>query len=122
MGRILIEFFSSLILSVIAFFMSAGVYSMLNVTYGGDKGKVLFGLFLGLPLGSILGIVLTEKLIYKTLGWNIFGIIIAALLSLITNYLGLMMLDKMGSGTIIIIPLFVTVICLFGYHIVLLFK
>jgi hypothetical protein len=95
---------------------------MLNVTYGGDKGKVLFGLFLGLPLGSILGIVLTEKLIYKTLGWNIFGIIIAALLSLITNYLGLMMLDKMGSGTIIIIPLFVTVICLFGYHIVLLFK
>lgn len=122
MGRILIEFFSSLILSVIAFFMSAGVYNMLNVTYGGDKGKVLFGLFLGLPLGSILGIVLTEKLIYKSLGWNIFGIIIAALLSLITNYLGLMMLDKMGSGTIIIIPLFVTVICLFGYHIVLLFK
>jgi hypothetical protein len=122
MGRILIEFFSSLILSVIAFFMSAGAYNLLNVTYGGDKGKVLFGLFLGLPLGNILGIVLTEKLLYKTLGWNIFGIIMAVLLSLITNYFGLMMLDKMGSGTIILIPLFVAVFCLFGYHIVLLFK
>jgi len=68
MWRILIEFFSSLILSVIVFFMSAGVYNMLNMTYGGDKGKVLFGLFIGLPLGSILAIILTEKLIYKPWG------------------------------------------------------
>jgi len=48
--------------------MSAGVYNMLNMTYGGDKGKVLFGLFIGLPLGSILAIILTEKLIYKPWG------------------------------------------------------
>jgi Co/Zn/Cd efflux system component len=119
MKRIFFDYFSGLILSGIGFFVFVGIYNGLNITYGGDKGKVLFGLFFGLPLGTIIGIVLTEKLIYKIQSWNISGIIVAALLSVIANYFGLIMLDKMGSGTIVIVPLFVAVICLFGYHVVL---
>jgi hypothetical protein len=124
MKRIFLDFLSGLILSIIGFLMFAGVYSALellkiDISYGGDKGKVLFGLFVGLPLGSILGIVLTEKFVYKAQGWNIWGIILAALLSVISNYLGIVMLDKIGGGFVIIIPLFAVVMCLFGYHVVL---
>jgi hypothetical protein len=127
MRRIFLDFFSGLILSIIGFLMFAGLYSAfellrININYGGDKGKVLFGLFFGLPLGSILGIVLTEKLVYKAQGWNILGIILAALLSVIGNYLGIIMLDRIGGWVFILIPLLVVSICVFGYNIVFLFK
>ncbi len=127
MKRILLEFCASLILSVIGFLSFAVIYDALellkvSINFWGDKGKVLFGLFFGLPLGSILGILFTEKLIYKTHGWNILGIVLAVLLSVVSNYLGIIMLEKVGGGFVILIPLLVVVICLLGYNFGLFFN
>jgi hypothetical protein len=126
MRRILLDFVSSLIFSVVGFLVFACIYnaleSRLDIDFAGDKGKVFFGLFFGLPFGSILGILLIEKLIYKAQGWNILGIVLAALLSVVGNYLGIIMLDKIGGSVVILIPLLVVSVCVFGYSIVLLFK
>jgi len=127
MRRIFLDFVSSLIMSVIGFIVFAGIYNALdllklNINFAGDKGKVFFGLLFGLPIGSILGILLIEKLIYKSPNWNIWGIVIAVLLSVISNYLGVIMLDKFGGWFFIIIILLVVSMCVFGYNVTLLFK
>jgi hypothetical protein len=125
--KIFLEFCAGLILSVMGFLLFAVIYNALeilkvNINFWGDKGKVLFGLFFGLPLGSILGILLSEKLIYKTQGWNIPGIVLAVLLSVLSNYLGIIMLEKVGGGFVIFVPLLVVVICLLGYNFGLFFN
>ena len=126
MRRILLDFVSSLILSAIGFLLIGYIYQALDLRYdigfGGDKGNALIGLFLGLPCGAILGILVVEKLLYKTKGWNVWGIFLAVLLSFISNCLGIIMLDKIGGSAAIFILLLVVITCLFGYRIVLFLK
>lgn len=52
-------------------------------------------------------------------GDTLFFVII---LSSIGNYMGIVMLDKMGGGVVMLVPLLVVLLCLFGYNIGLLFK
>jgi hypothetical protein len=127
MRRIILSFISSVILSIIGFMALAGIYKTLellkvDVNFGGDKGNVFFCLFLGLPLGGISGILLIEKLVYKSEGWNILGIGASVLLSLISIYLGIILMDRAGGEFVLLIPIVVGLFCLFGYKIGFLFK
>jgi hypothetical protein len=94
----------------------------LEIDFGGDKGTVLAGLFFGIPIGSILGIVLSEKLIYKAHGWNAFGIGLAASMGLISVFFGIRMMDHFGSKFIFFIPFLTVLICIVAYQIVTFFK
>jgi hypothetical protein len=127
MRRIFLDFILGLISSIAGFLIFVGIYNLLEILridlhFGGDKGKVFWGLFFGLTFGSISGILLAEKLIYKEQGWNISGIILAIFLSLIGNYISVIILDKIGGGFVIFIPFFIVMVSLIGYYIGFLFK
>ncbi len=127
MKRILLEFFMGSCFSIIGFFLVAYSWHFLlmlgiELRFGGDKGTILSGLVFGLPIGGLSGILLAEKLVYKTQGWNILGIVLAVLLSIISSVFGIYMMDKIGSYFIFLIPLLVTLTCLFGYNIGLIFR
>jgi hypothetical protein len=122
MRRIFLDFILGLISSIGGFLMFIGIYNFLEILridlhFGGDKGKVFWGLFFGLTIGSISGILLAEKLIYKEKGWNIWGILLAIFLSLIGNYISVIILDKIGGGFVFFVPLFIVMVSLIGYHI-----
>ncbi len=126
MRRIILDFISSFVLSIIGFLAFAGIYKLLellrfNINFGGDKGAVLFGLFFGLPLGSLLGVLINERFIYKAQDWNFIGMILAGFLSFIISYFSIIILEKYGGGCVILIPLLVAAMCVFAYNIVLLF-
>jgi hypothetical protein len=120
MKRIFFEYFAGLLLSVVGFFVFLGVYSLLALVkiyigVGGDKAKIFFGLFLGLPLGSLLGMLLVDILVYK-IGLNYFSLAIAATLSFLGVYCGVIMLDKVGGLSALFIPVIVTGLCLLGLN------
>ena len=122
MRRIFLDFILGLISSIAGFLIFVGIYNLVEILridlhFGGDKGKVFGGLFFGLTFGSICGILLAEKLIYKEQGWNISGIILAIFLSLIGNYISVIILDKIGGGFVFFIPFFIVMVSLIGYHI-----
>jgi hypothetical protein len=127
MGRIFLNFIIGLISSIGGFLIFVGLYNLFEILkidphLGGDKGKVYWGIFFGLTFGSIFGILLAEKIIYKEPRWNISGIIMAIILSLVGNYVSVIILDKIGGGFMIFIPIFIVTLSLIGYHIGLIFK
>jgi hypothetical protein len=122
MKKVGIEFISSLFFSIIGFLLFSGVYTVLeaakvNINFGGDKGKAIFGLFFGLSIGGTFGVFLIEKVIYKTPGWNILGIFLSILFCTIGCYLGMILLDKLGSIFVLFFPLIAATMCVLGYNI-----
>jgi hypothetical protein len=84
--------------------------------FGGCKYVVITGLFIGLPIGSVLGVLLTKKLILKDGRPFILRTIISLILGLGGVVLGFYLLDVLGSQYLIIIPITVVILVLCGYH------
>jgi uncharacterized membrane protein YeaQ/YmgE (transglycosylase-associated protein family) len=127
MKRLLLEFAMSLGFSIIGLWSVAYSWDYLlkqgiELYLFGDKTDILSGLLLGMPLGGILGILLAEKLVYKTKGSNIFGTAMALILSIIGSLFGVYMMDVLGSYVIFLIPLLVAMICLIVSNLKLLFR
>jgi len=127
MKRVAIEFISSLFFSILGFLLFSGIYTVLeiakvDINFGGDKGKALFGLFFGLSIGGTFGVLFIEKLIYKTQGWNILGIFLAILFCTVCIYFGTILLDKIGGVFVLFFPLIAALMCVLGYNIGLLFR
>ncbi|NWF57632.1 MAG: hypothetical protein HXY45_22865 [Syntrophaceae bacterium] len=127
MKRLFLEFVMSLGFSIIGFwFVFYSWYYFLKqgieLYFFGDKTSGLSGILLGIPLGGILGILLAQKLVYKTKGWNVFGTAMALILSIIGCLFGIYMMDEVGSYVIFLIPLLVAMMCLIGYHFKVLFR
>ena len=118
--KIVSEFIAAFVLSLIGYLPIAAVsFWLFKIDH---VGIILLALFFGYPLGSILGILLIDKIFFKAKGWNIIGIIISVVLSFAGAYLGLVMLDKIGSEVFIFVPLLITFLCLIGYNLAFLFN
>jgi hypothetical protein len=121
--KLALEFLAGLIVSAIGFGFFAAllqipVLSRLETYLGGDKASVFAGLFLGLPIGGILGILLLDKIAFKTGGYNSIGIVTGLALSLILGGIGtLALLSKLGGSTFFIAPFLYVLLALVGYTI-----
>jgi len=117
--KISLEFVSGFVFCLLGYLIAVGITLFLiwiNFDLG-RMGTVLFAFFLGYPLGSILGIILVDKLYSKTKSWNRLGIGIAIVFSFMGGYLGFTMLKRgLGGYASVIVPLVITVFCLLGYN------
>ncbi|MCJ7776702.1 MAG: hypothetical protein MUP16_00060 [Sedimentisphaerales bacterium] len=124
--KIFVQSIVALVLSVCGFFFFGKAYfelcskTGLEIFVGGDKAPVFFGLLIGMPMSALLGIVLVEKIIFKSAGWNALGIIMGFALSFLGALLWeVRLLDKIGFGlvSILINSLVFTCCTVIGYYI-----
>jgi hypothetical protein len=119
--KLIFEFLGGLFVSLVcgvsfAFIFSLPGISKVGVNLGGDKASIFFGIFLGLPIGSLLGILFVDKVFYGFQGYNIWGILIGFTLSFFLGGIGsVVLLDKIGSPAIILAPLIIVLFSLVGY-------
>ena len=124
--KLLLEFIIGCILSVASAICFGLVYTMLymmleaEVFFGGDKAGPFFILFLGVPIGALLGISLVDKLLFKSQGYNIFGLVLGFILSQFGVVLGIFLLDSIGNTALFFIPLIIGLLSLVGYNVKLL--
>jgi hypothetical protein len=81
----------------------------------GRHGGIVAGMILGLSPGSVLGIVLAERIIYKEERWNIRSIIQALLFGIGGLLIGSWLLE-VGGLLVWFVPIVVVLMCLYGYH------
>jgi hypothetical protein len=123
--KIFLEFLVGLIVSLVGFGSFAVLLqipgiSKLGVYLGGDKASVFVGLFLGLPIGAILGIFLLDKIAFKAQGCNTIGIGIGAALSFVLGGFGtLLLMSKLGGPAAFVAPLLYVLLALIGYTVAL---
>lgn len=89
----------------------------IEIAYGGDKAAILVPLLFGLPLGALVGMVLVEKVVCKTTGWNVLGLLLGLMFSAIAYIVGLGMMDLFGGEAILSVPFLVALARLLGYRI-----
>jgi hypothetical protein len=121
--RILYQFAAGLILSFLVGALFSGVLTSLgNVGLGGDKGGILFGIFLGLPVGSLLGIFLVDEGLFRLKQKNFLGGFLGFILSSVSGVESLIILDELGTVGIILAPAISTLLALVGYWVPLIRK
>jgi hypothetical protein len=86
----------------------------IDIDLGGDKSTVFFALFFGVSIGSIMGVIISEKCVYKVATINIMGIIVSFCLSVFSSYGILCLMDRMGSWFIVFAPILSSILCLCG--------
>lgn len=89
-----------------------------DVNFGGDKAGVLWGIMIGMPLGSLAGFLIVDKTFYRNRSNNFLGMVIG----FITGFLfggigGIFLLDSFGGKVIVMIPLLIVVFSMIGYQI-----
>lgn len=120
--RFIIDFFSSLIFSIIGFILFAFIYQLLirinlEFYFGGCKSNIFVGLFFGMPLGSIIGILLAER---KDLEFRIhifINILLGILFCLMGALLGVVLLDQIGGWSIVFVPILMGLFSTVGFMI-----
>jgi hypothetical protein len=117
MQKIIFEYISGLVFSVFGFLGLAGLHALLEMvgfelTWGGDKGKFFWGMFLGLPAGSIFGFLVVDRLYFKVDTWSFRGMLLAFIIGVLGNVVGLYFLDRFGGGFFLAIPPLIVLACL----------
>lgn len=102
------QFLRCLKLSSVGFLIAIGIYSVLmklgmEIAFGGDKGQFLFGLFVGMPLGSMVALFLSDNIYSGVTGRHIVALVGAAMSNIVGNFLGLIMMDIMGGAIILLL-------------------
>jgi hypothetical protein len=121
MKKIIFDYVSGLVFSVIGFIGFSNLYSLaqilgLELTWGGDKGKFFWGTFLGLPVGSIFGFLVVDKLYFKLDTWNFPGMLSAFVIGILGNLVGLYLLDRLGGGFFFFLPFLIILVCTYSYN------
>lgn len=122
--RVFLEFIASFLLAMIGYLpvvIVAFLLDGLGINFGRTT-IILLALFFGYPLGSVLGILLADKVFLKTKGWNILAIALSLGLGLMAGFWALMMMGKLGDLSFVFIPALITCSAVVGYNIALLFK
>jgi len=88
----------------------------ISINFGGDKSGVFFIVFLGLPIGSLLGFSIVDKALYKTRGWNIIGLGIGLTLSILGALIGIMLISALGVIAVVLVPVMIITFSLTGYQ------
>jgi len=88
-----------------------------DVDFGGDKAGGLWGIIIGMPMGSLAGILIIDKVIYDLIGYNIFGLAIGLVGGIIFGGIGgIFLLDEFGNKALALIPLLIVAFSMFGYQ------
>lgn len=95
---------------ICSFLASAGM----NI---GHAMIVLLALVCGYPVGSILGIVLMDRIVFRANQWNVPGIAISLVLTLSAGYFGFTLLDTVGGSMFFLMPFITAFLSLVGYSI-----
>jgi hypothetical protein len=95
MKRIIQEFIVSVISSVICCLGVGSLYQLFLSNFEkSDKDNVFVGVFIGLPLGSILGLYILRKILFKKQkAFTFLRILTAYVIALIIGLLGVISLD-----------------------------
>jgi hypothetical protein len=112
------EFIVGTIFSLIGFISGALIHYLLTKPFNYNyHGGVFSGLFLGMPVGSLVGILLIEKCFNKVQGYNISGLLFGFLLSsLLGGFISVVLLDTYGSKKYFLIPFIITSFSMIGFH------
>ena len=121
MKRLIYKFLSalafSLLLSVFFYWVSHYLSNTINLkNIGGDKSGIFFVVFLGLPLGSSLGLFLIDRVLYRIRGWNIIGLCIGLILSIAGAFLGIFLLSALGLIAVFVVPIIIIISSMIGYQ------
>ncbi len=80
MLRIIYKIAAGLVLSILGalIFFEIGVVLSRRIDNfpGGDKAGPIWGVILGMPLGSVIGFLFIDKIIYKLEKYNILGMVV----------------------------------------------
>ena len=119
---IIIELCAVVIGSIAGVFIILAVYKLItllriDINFAGDKSNILFPLFFGLPIGSVGGIVLANRLFLDNQRWNILGIVIALILNVAGLIIGVRLLDILGGKFWFLIPVIGSIGTIAGYKI-----
>lgn len=123
MRKIILEFLIGCLLSgtcFVCFCILNILFESLDIEmfFGGDQASLFCGLFLGVPIGALVGISLVDKLIFKSQGSHMIGILVGFILGEFGVVLGIWLLDQIGVRAIFLIPFMVTCLSLIGYNII----
>lgn len=124
--KFVLEFLGALLLATAGSFCSvlfSDVISALklNINLGGDKANVFSVLFIGMPIGSLLGILLVDRIFFKYQGYNLIGLCIGFVLCAFVGGVGsVMLLDEIGGSAVFFIPPLIIFLSFVGYYIPLL--
>ncbi|MFA5191959.1 MAG: hypothetical protein WC740_14610 [Verrucomicrobiia bacterium] len=90
----------------------------------GDKSNGIVGIFVGCPLGSLLGVVLVDRWVVRSHPWNVIGIILGLFLSYPVAIAGLYATSRLGLGSIMFLgfPLIISIGVCIGYRVGALFR
>ena len=73
--------------------------------WGGDKGNVLWGLFLGVPIGAATGLWLVERAGYRSRPPILKALAVGAIPAWASAFVAVLMADRMGVAALLFLPL-----------------
>lgn len=122
MVRLLSKFVSGLFFALLfglsCYFLGSVLANELpNINFGGDKSGIVFGTFLGMPVGGLLGFLVVDKIVYKLETYNFLGLILGFTGSFLVGGIGsVKLLDTIGAKAIFLIPFLILSLSLAGYQ------
>ena len=117
MKKYILEFIVSFIFQVIMLPVVILLYRTgLFFNFGGDKGEILSGMFLALPLGSLIGIIIINRFYYKAFSWNLLNIIAPMTMALSGVILFVLLMDMRGGYVALLSLLIVPIMTTIGYE------
>lgn len=78
---------------------------------------VLLSLYFGFPLCGVVGVLLVDRIIYKTKEWHIREIVISVIAGCVVGYLGMLLLGRLGTGIVfVLMPLAIAIVNVVCYN------
>jgi len=116
--KIILDCLSGLVFALIGFISFAYLHSLFGIEleWGGDKGQVFWGIFLGLPIGSVFGFIVADRLFFRIRDLNLPGISLALVVGVLGNILGIYLLDRLGSEFAFFLPFLTIFTCTCLYN------
>ncbi len=113
--KIILEFVAGILFSLVAY-IPISMICLLLVLPIDNVGMAVITLFLAIPLGSIVGILIVERFVFNIKRWNSVALGIAIASGLLGGYLGLVMLENVSDIPFPVIALIVTGLVLAAYN------
>ena len=88
-----------------------------DIKFGGDKGIVLFPLFFGVPLGTVIGYMFIDKVFQKNHKLKIVAGLIGWFASVLGVFISLFLISSKGLTGLVLTPFIVAAVGLVGYSI-----
>lgn len=120
--NLLLQFVASITFSIFGFFCFVMLNKLfirigIEISFGGCKSDVLFGLFFGMPIGNLIGILLTSKIYlieYRTI--KILSYAIGFIFGAMGAWVNVLVLDKISGIGIFYAPLIISFFTIVGYN------